>query len=412
MSDVDKLALSPYRWVVLVVAMLAAFIGSYAQFQLPPLAYKLIPAMHISSSQFAALMGGPMTGSIFICLLGGILADRYGVKNVVTVGLVLEVIGCTFRFATMSFWPFFFLTVLCGIASALLTSNLAKLFGAWFPMEQLGTIIGIYMISPSLAMFTGTATTALFPSMASAFITSGVICLVILVAWVALAKNKPDGAPDMPVMPATKYLGVAVKSSGVWLASFAILLAWAAIMTFNDFLPNALHAVRGISPVEAGIIGSLVTLGGAFGSWLGPVICNRVGTMKPFLIVCSLLAAAGLMWAWQMPVGAPIIIGLMLTGFFMNATGGPILSLPMLLPEIGPVYAGSAGGIIATMMVLGAVLVPTFIITPLAGTNMIMMFGLAALSFALSVIPVLFLKELGRKALEAKARQGGEGISD
>ena len=153
MNDAGKPVLVPYRWVVLAVAMLAGFIGSYAQFQLPPLAYKLIPALHISSSQFAALMGGPMTAAIFISILGGALADRYGVKNIVTVGLVLAVIGCTFRYAVTSFWPFFLLTVLAGLASALLVSNLSKLFGAWFPPEQMGTVMGICMISPMLAGF-------------------------------------------------------------------------------------------------------------------------------------------------------------------------------------------------------------------------------------------------------------------
>ena len=57
MTDANAQALSPYRWVILGIAMLAGFIGSYAQFQLPPLAYKLMPALNISASQFAALMG-------------------------------------------------------------------------------------------------------------------------------------------------------------------------------------------------------------------------------------------------------------------------------------------------------------------------------------------------------------------
>ena len=117
MKDVDTPVLFPYRWVVLAVAMLAGFIGSYAQFQLPPLAYKLMPALHMSTSEFAALMGGPLTGSLFICLIGGSLADRYGVKKVVTVGLVLASIGCTFRYAVTSFWPFFFLMILAGLAA-------------------------------------------------------------------------------------------------------------------------------------------------------------------------------------------------------------------------------------------------------------------------------------------------------
>jgi NNP family nitrate/nitrite transporter-like MFS transporter len=403
MSDIGKPALVPYRWVILAVAMLAGFIGSYAQFQLPPLAYKLIPALHISSSQFAALMGGPMTGSIFICILGGTLADRYGVKKVVTVGLVLAVIGCTCRCAVSSFWPFFFLTILAGLASALLSSNYAKLFGAWFPPEQMGTVMGISNISVALANFSGTATTALFPSDASAFIFSGVLCLVILILWLILAKNKPGAASDLPILPATQYLGKAARSSGVWLAGVCIFFVMGSMMTFTGFLPNVLHSLRGVDPVKAGIYGSLVAFGGIFGSFLGPVICNRIGVMKPYLVIVSLLGAAAVFWSWQLPVGPAIVVGLIMTGFLQSAISPPLFSLPILLPEIGPVHAGSAGGIIATFLALGAVLVPTLVITPLAGPNVPILYGLAALCFALIIIPALFLPELGSRALAAGA---------
>ena len=403
MSDPGKPVLAPYRWVILAIAMLVGFIGIYAQFQIPPLAYKLIPALHMSSSQFAALMAGPMTGAIFICILGGTLADRYGVKKVVAVGLVLAVIGCTFRYAVTSFWSFFFLMILVGLSSALLTSNLAKLFGAWFPPEQIGTVMGIYMISIALAMFLGTATTALFPSEASAFIFSGAVCLVILILWLIFAKNKPDGVLGPPTLPAIQYLGKAAHSSGTWLAGLCMFFIMGSFMTFTDFLPNVLHNLRGISPVQAGVYGSLSTLGGVFGSFLGPVICNRMGFMKPYLVIVSLLGAAGTFWSWQLPVGAAVVMALILAGFLQSAITPTVLSLPMLFPEIGPVYAGSAGGIIATLQVLGAVLLPTFVITPLAGPSVTVLYGLAALCFALIIIPVLFLPELGSKALAARA---------
>jgi NNP family nitrate/nitrite transporter-like MFS transporter len=403
MSDVSKTVLMPYRWVILAVAMLAGFIGTYAQFQLPPLAYKLMPALNISSSQFAALMGGPMTGSIFICILGGTLADRYGVKKVVTVGLVLAVIGCTFRYAVTSFWPFLFLTILAGLASGLLIANISKLFGAWFPQEQMGTIMGIFMISPMLAMFAGTATTALFPSEASAFIFSGALCLVILVLWLILAKNKPEGAPPLPVLPAIQYLGKAARSPSVWLAGVGMFFVMGSTMAFTSFLPNVLQNLHGIDPVKAGFYSSVITIGGVFGSFLGPVICNRMGYMKPYLVLAGLLGAAAIFWSWQMPIGSALVIGLIIAGFLQNALTPLFLSLPMLLPEIGPAYAGSAGGLISTVQVTGAVVVPTFVITPLAGSNATVLFGLAALCLALIAIPALFLPELGSKALAARA---------
>jgi nitrate/nitrite transporter NarK len=409
MSNQNEPALSPYRWMVLAVAIMAGFIGSYAQFQLPPLAYKLIPALHLSSSQFAALMGGPMTGAIFISMLGGTLADRYGVKRVVTVGLVLAFIGCTFRYAAASFWPFFLLTVLAGLASALLTGNLSKLFGAWFTSDQIGSVVGIYMLGTSLAMFLGTATTALFPSERAAFLFSGVVCLVILILWLMLAKNKPAGAPDLPILPVSQYLGKAAQSRGTWLAGMCMFFVMGCAMIFTGFLPNVLHAVHGIAPVQAGVYGSLATLGGAFGSLMGPWICNRIGSIKRYVGIVCLLGAACAFWSWQAPVGAVLVAALMVAGLTQTAITPTILSLPMLLPEIGPVYAGSAGGIIGTLQVLGAVLLPTFVITPLAGANVTVLFGLAAACFALTIVPVLFLPELGPKALAAKAANASAG---
>jgi NNP family nitrate/nitrite transporter-like MFS transporter len=402
MSDVNKSDLAPYRWVILAISMLGTFIGSYAQFQLPALAYKLIPNLHLSSSQFAALMSGPMTGSLFLCILGGAFADRFGVKKVVAVGLLLSVIGCTFRYAATSFWPFLIMAILAGLASGLLIGNLAKLFGAWFPPEQMGTIMGFCMISPAVAMFVGTSTTAYFPSDASAFIFSGILCLIILILWLIFAKNKPEGSPDLPILPTMQYVGKAARSRGVWLAGACLFFIMGTIMTFSSFLPNVLRDLLSIGEKKANWYGSLPTFGGIFGCFLGPMICNRMGVMKRYLIIVGLLGAAATFWSWQLPIGTSIAVALIAAGFIQYSVQPLISSLPMLLPEIGPVYAGSAGGIIATIQVLGAVVLPTFVITPLAGSSVKMLFGLAALSMAFIILPVLFMPELGTRALAAR----------
>ncbi len=404
MKNIEAPVLYPYRWVILAVSMLAGFIGSYAQFQLPPLANKLMPALGISPSEFSLLMGGPLTGSLFICLIGGTLADRYGVKKVVTVGLVLAVIGCTFRYAVHSFWPFFFLTILAGLASGLLVANLAKLFGAWFPPEQMGTLMGAFMISPMLAGSVGTATTPLFPSEASAFVFSGVACLVILILWLIFARNKPEGAPDLPVLPVTRYLGKAARIPSIWLAGLCACFIMGTMMTFTGFLPKVLEDLRGMSQARAAVYGSLPNFGGIFGSFLGPLICKRVGVMKPYLVVVSLLGAVGAFWSWQLAIGPTAFTALILAGLVLSAILPLILSFPMLLPEIGPVYAGSAGGIISTLQVLGGIAVP-FVIARLTSPSSIAFFGLAALCSALIVIPSLFLPEVGSKALAARAKR-------
>jgi NNP family nitrate/nitrite transporter-like MFS transporter len=132
------------------------------------------------------------------------------------------------------------------------------------------------------------------------------------------------------------------------------------------------------------------------------MICNWLGVMRPFLVISVLLGAAGVFWSWQMPTGPAMAIALFLAGFLPSG-GAPLLfSLPLLLPEVGPAYAGTAGGIIATMQVLGGVLIPTFVVAPLAGLNAYVLFGLAAACLVLIVLPALFLPELGSRALAAR----------
>jgi cyanate permease len=187
-----------------------------------------------------------------------------------------------------------------------------------------------------------------------------------------------------------------------WLTGVGMFFVMGSGMVFTSFLPNVLHDLRGIDPVRAGFYGSVVTLGGILGSFLGPVICSRMGFMKPYLILVGVLGAAAIFWSWQLPIGAAIVIALMVAGFLQNAILPLFLSMPMLLPEIGPRYAGSAGGIISTLQVIGAVALPTFVITPLAGSSANILFGLAAVCLALISIPVLFLPELGSRALAAR----------
>jgi len=48
--------------------------------------------------------------------------------------------------------------------------------------------------------------------------------------------------------------------------------------------------------------------------------------------------------------------------------------------EVGPVYAGTAGGMLTTVQVLGAILLPSYVFAAIAGTNLSMMFLLGGAS--------------------------------
>lgn len=394
----SKPVLSPYRWVILTIMWSAVFIGLAAQFQVAALAYKIIPAFKLTSGQYSMILTAPMLAGVCFSFAAGALADRFGVKRVVAVGFAFSVIGVFFRYAAHNFWEMFVLMFLAGICPGLLNANASKLLGAWFPREQMNTAMGIYFSASGVGMSVGLATSALFPTTKSAFVTAGFAMLVIWILWMAFIKVKPEGAPCLPAMPVTGYIKVAARSRNVWLVGLALMFLMGSSMVFSGFLPNALNKVHGMSPVAAGFMTSIVTFGTIVGSIAGPFLSDRLGKIKPFITPVAVLGAIAGYGSWVLPQGAGMSTMLAIFGIFLGICTPLLMAFPMLLPEIGPVYAGSAGGIIGTLQVIGAVFIPSFIVAPLAGQNYNLFFALGSLSFLMVGVVSLPLPELGAGA--------------
>jgi MFS family permease len=142
--------LSPYRWVIVFICWLIVFIGMYAQFQVSALAFKIIPELGLSPDQFYKVLLAPMLPAVFLSFVAGALADRFGVKNVVTVGLIIAIPGVWCRYMVDSFTGMFILMMMAGMSQALLSPICAKLLGAWFPMKQLNTAMDYIFQAPVL----------------------------------------------------------------------------------------------------------------------------------------------------------------------------------------------------------------------------------------------------------------------
>ncbi|MFZ7103784.1 MAG: MFS transporter [Peptococcaceae bacterium] len=410
MSDHDKVKASSYRWVILFIVWASVFAAVVAQFQVAALAYKIIPAFNMTTGQYSMVLTAPMLAGVCFSLVAGALADRFGVKRVVAVGFVFSIAGTFFRYAANTYWEMFFLMFLSGIIPGLVNANAAKLLGAWFPKEQMGLVMGIYFTSNGMGITVGLATTALFPSAKSAFITAGILIFVIWILWLLFIKAKPPGGPELPVLPMAKYMGVAAKSKNVWLVGMALMFFMGSSMAFSGFLPNALHDQRGMSPVTAGFMASLITFGTIIGSLIGPVISNKLGRIKYFIIPVAVIGAIAGYLSWAGPQGSMPAL-LFVLGLLAGMPTPLLLAFPMLLPEIGPVYAGSAGGMIGTLQVMGAVFIPSLIIAPIAGQNYTLFFTLGSLCLFAEGITTLFLPELGAKTRENSSKVGGSSLS-
>ncbi|MEG0566679.1 MAG: MFS transporter, partial [Hungatella sp.] len=152
------------------------------------------------------------------------------------------------------------------------------------------------------------------------------------------------------------------------------------------------------------VISSFMTIGNFVGCLLIPFIAGRIGKNKPVLIVCAAMGALGAAFAWSAPQGILLIAALFLTGSAISGMIPLLMPIPILLKEIGPEYGGTAGGFVCTIQLLGTVVIPSYIIAPITGTNMVLYYILCGLCVVMSLVLVFFLPDFGAKAVAKNAK--------
>ncbi|KAB0493494.1 MFS transporter [Pseudomonas psychrophila] len=394
------------RSLMLVITCLGMFSGSYAQFQLPPLAARLIPELGITNPEFASLVTAPMIPSILLGIIAGILCDRMGIKKIIGIGLAFGAFGGLARLFATNYTEMMIFLAFSGAGSAFLNANLAKIISSWFPPEQMSKVMGIVLMAGTGGMVIGMGTTALFPSTDSAFIFGGCLCLVSTILWLIVVRdNRIDVISQAePAESLLAILSVTAKNPALWTVGFCLAFTMGGMMAFSTFLPLALSHLKSLDPITAGAIGSTVLLGNLVSALLSPIIAQKIGYYKPYFLTLGLLAGAGIYFGWTVDEAylTPVMF---MTGLCIGGVMPLFMISPALIKSIGPKYAGAAGGIMTTLMLIGAVFIPAIVITPLGGDNYQLIFALSGGCLILMGLCAQLLPEFGPKARRSAAPQ-------
>lgn len=385
-----------YGLVIIAVTAAAQFAATFPQFQLPPIQNLIISQLGLSQSQYVQAYTAPMLPAVLLSLTAGLLVDRFGPKPVIGAALVLSTLGTALRLFAGSYWPFLLAMALTGVAPACIHANSAKIMGQWFPKEKLGLAMGVMMLGGQLSNFTATATTALFSGVSAVYVFSLCLCAGSIAVWFLFAKNRnprqeaQKKADDQSVL---QMLRVVIRSGKLWTMGLCLLFTMGFFMTVASSAPSALQSL-GYSPKLASLMAAALSVGSTAGQLLGSALAVRSGNPRRFMKLVMALAAAVVPFAWR--GGSPVfsVTALLLTGFAYGTCQITIMSMPTNLPEIGYRYAGTAGGLLAMVQMLGAIIIPSRILVPLAGGSYVLLFFLAAGSLLISLALVFALPDI------------------
>ena len=313
------------RWAILFVLFLARTVVAFQFQSVASTGSFLVHAFAIDFSRLGTLIGLYMLPGIFIAIPGGMLAQRYGAKQLVLAGLILMAAGGALTGASPTFFVLAIGRVISGVGAVLINVLLTKMVADWFARHEIVTAMAILLASWPLGIALGLL---LFTPLAAAHSWNAVMFVtaaMALASFVLMAATYRD-LPDVPVA-STARLNLSLTPDE-WLG---VSLAGAIWMTYNvgyivliSFLPD-LFITDGYSIAAAARIVSFLGWALIPTLPLAGYLAEYLRRPNAFLIggfLISGLAAAAL------PFVANPILPFAVLAVVIGAPAGLIMALP------------------------------------------------------------------------------------
>ena len=344
------------RWAVLALIF---FIGIAVpmQFQaVPALTPFLVKETNLTYSETGYLTGLFMAPGVFLALPSGLLANKIGSKNVLSVGLAAMLVGSLLFVASVSMVLMPIARVLGGIGAAILLTQSSKVVTDWFAAKEINTAMSVFASSFGLGI--GVAT-ALLPAVATfsswrtaGLFNSGLTAAALILVVVLLRDIKDDSsvqAPSLWNIGSTEVVltTVAGAARGLFVTGYVVFMSFAPVLLIE----------RGNVLEQAAVLVSLVAVVSAVSVPLGGYLSDATG--KPDLFIVGGAVGAALS-CFLLPALAPAIVWILLFGLFRGGCTGGIMALPAKVLRPGSRNTGFA--IASTVYFASMSVVP-----PLAG---------------------------------------------
>ena len=359
-----------YAWVVLMLMCLGITMPNYAQYQVPAFGPTIQESMKLVPSQFSTIATAPLLPGIFLSLIAGLLVDKFGTRRILVTAMAISAVAIVLRVFTKEFWGMYLTMIFTGVAATFLNSNAGKILGQWFSPEKMAVGMGIFLAAANASMSLGTGTASLYSGIHGAFIGSAVLAVIVLAAWLLLMRDRPREQSAEGTAPERisilDGLKIAATSRTVWMAAVCMFLAAGGITSMANFMPSALNE-RGFAESACNVVSMAITLGGLVGCLISPSTVKFFRNKRAYFICHAAVAVIGMLFAWRISE-SPVVtfILLFITGYCANGFSPLIMSMPVQDKKIGTRYGGTAGGFVATVQLGGSVVIPSYIIAPIA----------------------------------------------
>ena len=345
-----------YRWVVLGAGTFALTSFSAIYFGIAVLAPALRDSYGLSLGQTGVLLAATNAGSLLTLLPWGLAADRFGERNVTSVGLTLAAAALVGAAFAGSFLELLAALVGAGAAAASVNAATGRAVMHWFAREQRGLALGVRQTAVPLGGLIAAVTLPHVGSVRTALLALGGGCIAAAAAGALLLQEagQADGGPQVPSRQT-------LRDRRIWRLSWGSSLLLVPQVCLVGFAVLFLHERRGLAPGSAAAVFAAVQVLGAgarvgAGRW-----SDRLGSrVVPLRRIALALGASVVLTALLVPSPRVVLLPVLVVagGLAMSWNG---LSFTAAAEAAGHGRSGAALGLQQTALsVTGTILPPAF----------------------------------------------------
>ena len=355
---------SYYKWVVLVVLFLVLMLGFGGMSVIPSLYSEIDNDIGLTLTQVGATVAFFTLASPIFSPIGGVLTDKFGARLVMLVAALIVAVAGAARYFVTGPNQLIALMFVYGVGFACYGPVIPKALSAVFSAREFGKANGIVWsaiwVGSTLAFFLAVnVLSPFFGGWKRMMIAIGVLSAISAITWALVFRDpvaessegdtqtgvsqQDTGVPEESGLANFRQV---VRIANIWWLSIYYAFCIGALLSILSLLPAVLGD-RGLD--NPGRLAALLTGTLVASSILGGMLSDRFGR-KPVLVVSAIVFALSIptLLIFSGPLfSVPL---LMICLVIAGAAAGPFLpvstAMPVEMPGIGPLYAGTALGIL------------------------------------------------------------------
>jgi len=319
------------RWVALAIIFLSFIQFTLNWFCIIPAFGSIAAEKHLSFGQIGLIVGIFIAGYGVAHIPGGWIAERYGMRAAILLGIAVETAGAGVTGWAPSYEMLLAGRLLCGVGGSIYIGSAVGLTAAWFHDRELALansiITGIaFTVGAATGLFGWGLIVAALGWREAIGVGAGVGAAT-LALMLLLFPTPPRRASDVV---RGEHLGMAslrrvFGSRILWLMGLAFLGGYGSYFSAAQLLPHYAQARLSLAPADAEQISVILLLSGVPGAFIGGWLADRLfGVVPVFLAACLLEGVALILVPYLgvtgLEVAAAVIGGTAITAFVVWVT--------------------------------------------------------------------------------------------